>query len=109
MPSTVGFGMRPRIAMARSNSSRLSPCSAANSGVTLLRFSNVITEEERRRPGGNAGRRPAVRIYASLQCADEAGEEGLSVGTAEQRVCRVLRVRHQPQHCARLVEDAGDG
>src|SRR3984893_35763 len=36
MPSSVRFGVWPRIAMARSNSSRLSPCSAARSGVTLL-------------------------------------------------------------------------
>src|SRR5436190_15938494 len=35
MPSSVRFGVRPRIAIARSNSSALSPCSAANSGVTF--------------------------------------------------------------------------
>src|SRR5690242_5601014 len=108
MPSSVRFGMRPRIATARSNSSRLSPCSAASSGVTLLRFSNVIVEEERRRPAGNAGRRPAVRIYVSLQGADQAGKEGLPVGAAEERVGGVLGVRHQPQDGAGLVEDAGD-
>src|SRR5438552_14099368 len=36
MPVSVRFGARPRIATARSNSSWLSPCSAASSGVTLL-------------------------------------------------------------------------
>src|SRR5712671_373819 len=36
MPSSVRFGVRPRIATARSNSSWLSPWSAASSGVTLL-------------------------------------------------------------------------
>src|SRR5207237_860676 len=36
MPSSVRFGVRPRIATARSNSSTLSPISAASSGVTLL-------------------------------------------------------------------------
>src|SRR3954447_20569544 len=36
MPSSVIFGVRPRIAQARTNSSELSPCSAASSGVTLL-------------------------------------------------------------------------
>src|SRR5439155_19311824 len=36
MPSSVRFGVRPRIAQARSNSSALSPCSAASSAVMLL-------------------------------------------------------------------------
>src|SRR3954471_16200285 len=36
MPSSVKFGVRPRIAQARANSSALSPCSAASSGVILL-------------------------------------------------------------------------
>src|SRR5712671_6492113 len=36
MPSSVKFGTRPRIATARSNSSALSPISAASWGVTLL-------------------------------------------------------------------------
>src|SRR5215470_12129564 len=36
MPSSVMFGVRPRIATARSNSSRLSPCSAASAAVALL-------------------------------------------------------------------------
>src|SRR5712691_9074791 len=36
MPVSVRFGVRPRMAQARSNSSPLSPISAANSGVTLL-------------------------------------------------------------------------
>src|ERR1700739_2190894 len=36
MPSSVRFGVRPRIAQARSNSSALSPCSTARSAVTLL-------------------------------------------------------------------------
>ena len=36
MPSSVRFGVRPRIATARSNSSSVSPCSAASAGVTLL-------------------------------------------------------------------------
>src|SRR3954454_16326295 len=35
-PSSVRFGVRPRIAQARANSSPLSPISAANSGVMLL-------------------------------------------------------------------------
>src|ERR1700747_1619804 len=36
MPSSVRFGVRPRIVTARSNSSRVSPCSAARSAVALL-------------------------------------------------------------------------
>src|SRR5207249_11883308 len=36
MPSSVMFGVRPRIATARSNSSSVSPCSAARAAVTLL-------------------------------------------------------------------------
>src|SRR3954471_12586962 len=36
MPSSVIFGVRPRIAQARANSSALSPCSAASSAVILL-------------------------------------------------------------------------
>src|SRR6266540_2321057 len=41
IPSSVRFGVRPRIAQARSNSSPLSPCSAASSGVTLLPITPV--------------------------------------------------------------------
>src|ERR1700732_2126775 len=36
IPSSVMFGLRPRIATARSNSSAVSPCSAARAAVTLL-------------------------------------------------------------------------
>src|SRR5260370_37796242 len=36
MPVSVRFGVRPRIAQARSNSSGLRPSSAASSAVTLL-------------------------------------------------------------------------
>src|SRR6266849_10274489 len=36
IPSSVRFGVRPRILQARSNSSALSPISAASSAVTLL-------------------------------------------------------------------------
>src|SRR5882672_4496486 len=36
MPSSVKFGVRPRMAHARANSSALRPCSAASSAVTLL-------------------------------------------------------------------------
>src|SRR3954451_22525059 len=36
MPSSVRFGVRPRMAQVRANSSALSPGSAAHSGVTLL-------------------------------------------------------------------------
>src|SRR3954462_5720254 len=36
MPSSVRFGVRPRIAQARANSSPLSPCSATRSGMTVL-------------------------------------------------------------------------
>src|SRR5213078_205678 len=35
-PSSVRFGVRPRMAQARANSSPLSPISAASAGVTLL-------------------------------------------------------------------------
>src|SRR3954468_7949552 len=35
-PSSVRFGVRPRMLQARANSSPLSPCSKASSGVTLL-------------------------------------------------------------------------
>src|SRR5271170_3868428 len=50
-PSSVRFGVRPRIASARANSSAESPISAARSGVTLLLFSIVI-------PGSPEGRDP---------------------------------------------------
>src|SRR5258708_4693898 len=36
MPSSVRFGVRPRIATARSNASALSPISASRWGVTML-------------------------------------------------------------------------
>src|ERR687884_147677 len=41
-PSSVRFGVRPRIAQARANSSAESPCSAASSGVMLLPRSPII-------------------------------------------------------------------
>src|SRR3954447_734113 len=80
MPNSVRFGVRPRIAQARANSSALSPCSAASSAVTLLPV--MICRD----------RRP------SLQCPCQAREEGLAVSAAEQRISRVLRVRHQAQY-----------
>src|SRR5271165_794870 len=39
-PSSVRFGTRPRIVMARSNSCSVDPCSAASSGVILLPFTS---------------------------------------------------------------------
>src|SRR5437879_63637 len=53
MPVSVRFGVRPRIAQARSNSSALSPNSPANSAVTLLRItaarmSRVLRDAPRR-------------------------------------------------------------
>src|SRR3954468_4286077 len=87
MPSSVRFGVRPRIAQARANSLALSPCSAASSGVMLL---------------------PVTRIPPSSQRPRQPGEEGAPVGAAEQRVSRVFRVRHQPEHGTGLVEYAGD-
>src|SRR5216684_3158384 len=49
IPVSVRFGVRPRIAQARSNSSRLRPNSAASSVVTLLpitaaRISRVLRD-----------------------------------------------------------------
>src|SRR6185437_6817752 len=38
----------------------------------------------------------------------EAGEKGGAVGAAEDRVGRILGVRHEAEHRLRLVEDAGD-
>src|SRR5205085_4845127 len=107
MPSSVRFGMRPRIAIARSNSSALSPCAAANSGVTLL--PPVIRYPERGVPPacGRDGRGPNPPPR-SLQRADEAGKEGLPVGAAEERVRRVLGMRHQSEDGAGFVEDASD-
>src|SRR3954453_2717020 len=82
-PSSVRFGSRPRITQARANSSALNPCSAASSGVTLL---------------------PVTRIRPSSQRPCQPGEEGAPVCTAQQRVGRVFRVGHQPQHGAGFVE-----
>src|SRR3984885_1437058 len=41
-PNSVRFGVRPRIASQRANSSALRPISAASAGVTLLLLSIVI-------------------------------------------------------------------
>src|SRR5215472_672941 len=45
---------------------------------------------------------------ASLQGANEAGEEGLPIGAAEERIGSILGMRHQAEDRAGLVEDAGD-
>src|SRR4029077_20995095 len=84
MPVSVRFGVRPRSAQARSNSSALSPSSAARSAVTLL----PIT---------------------LLQRADEAIEQRASVSPPQQGIGCILGMRHQPEHRAAVVEDAGDG
>src|SRR5712692_3711076 len=86
MPVSVRFGVRPRMAQARSNSSALSPISPASSAVTLL-----------------------PPIIGSLQRADEAVEQAAAIRAAEERIGRVLGMRHQPQDGAAVVEDAGDG
>src|SRR5260370_25994481 len=63
MPVSVRFGVRPRIAQARSNSSAESPISAASSAVTLL-----------------------PPIIGSLQRADQAVEQAASLRAAAERV-----------------------
>src|SRR5579872_4524959 len=78
MPSSVRFGMRPRIATARSNSSRLSPISAASSGVMLLprlmaipSLPHTLLPPARRRLGMTIGKR---NVHASrpLGCGSRA-------------------------------------
>src|SRR5260370_14722059 len=66
IPSSVMFGARPRITTTRSNSSPVSPCSAARAAVTLL---PAVTQHDllaltppagknvREDPGGEAGRK----------------------------------------------------
>src|SRR6266536_1165475 len=108
MPVSVRFGVRPRIAQARSNSSRLRPSSPANSAVTLLPI--MLFRERgrlaRMRPGRPRSDRDAG---ASLQRAHQAVEEGAAVGSPQQRIGRVFGMRHQAEDRAALVEDAGDG
>src|SRR5215471_1706171 len=59
IPSSVRFGVRPRIATARSNSSSVSPCSAARAGVTLLLPVTAHQNEERGRWSANLPSPPA--------------------------------------------------
>src|SRR5216684_8865452 len=75
MPVSVRFGVRPRIAQARSNSSALSPISAASSVVTLLP-PTTLRDHHVKQP--------------SLQRADQAVEKRPSVGAPQQRIGRVL-------------------
>src|SRR5215469_14513996 len=61
IPSSVRFGVRPRMATARSNSSPVSPISAASAAVTLL--PTVVTKGRDPRhhlplPPPAGGRRP---------------------------------------------------
>ena len=44
----------------------------------------------------------------SLQSANEAGEEGLPIGAAEERIGSVFGMRHEAEDGAGFVEDAGD-
>src|SRR6266852_2926027 len=62
MPVSVRFGVRPRIAQARSNSSGLRPSSAANSAVTLLPLVIVIPGPER----SEGARNPRTRTDPPL-------------------------------------------
>src|SRR5258707_9382508 len=74
MPVSVRFGVRPRIAQARSNSSGLRPNSAASSTVTLLPI--MLFWERGRLARMQPGRKRSDRdVCASLQRADQAGEE----------------------------------
>src|SRR5215469_6575361 len=45
---------------------------------------------------------------ASLQGANEAGEESLPIGAAEERIGSILGMRHQAEDSAGFVEDASD-
>src|SRR3954452_14198459 len=47
MPSSVRFGVRPRMAQASANSSAESPCSAASSGVMLLPVTRIGLSSQR--------------------------------------------------------------
>src|SRR5687768_10260868 len=91
MPSSVNVGVRPSIATSRSYSSLLRPCSATSAGVIA----------------GSPGRGATA---ATLR--RHAGEDRLqktdSILGAEERAARALRMRHQPEHVALLVDDPGD-
>src|SRR4051794_37915431 len=80
MPSSVRFGVRPRIVQARANSSAPSPCSAASSGVILLPF--ILHRGRRRLARLLAG----ALCKASLQRPRQPRKEGAPLGAAEQRI-----------------------
>src|SRR6516225_6158007 len=63
MPSSVIFGVRPRIPTARSNSSLVSPCSAARAGVTLLPPFTAMRLRDPQRTRGHRCRRAVGRQH----------------------------------------------
>ncbi len=80
IPSSVMFGVRPRIATARSNSSAVSPCSAASSAVMLLpRFNTAAhISLSPRRPGGE-GRGEGGRASRKCPFNECAGDTPLTL------------------------------
>src|SRR5262245_31615674 len=83
--------------MMRSYSSAVSPRSRARSGVAF-----------RSDPGNQT---PALAL-PKTSVPDQAAEEGLedeeAVGASHGALGGALRVRHEPQHIALLVDDTGD-
>ena len=52
----------------------------------------------------------AARVLRRLrEMIDQPGEQAAPVGRADRRLDVILRMRHQAEHVAAVVEDAGDG
>src|SRR5258706_12296156 len=94
-PNSVKFGSWPRIAMIFSYSAGVMPWLATRSAVTAGWTSFLLAVSAM--PFGlfDAG------------CGDR-GKNLRAVGTAQQLVASVFRMRHQAEDIARLVADAGD-
>src|SRR5258706_4793726 len=128
MPSSTRLGSRFRSRLMRAYSSSLSPCSRTVSGVmavmaplclAVLGTSPASGGGKRRREvfsspvyggGGLKGRwgERACANASSRQRIDQSFEQSEPIRWAQQRIAGAFRMRHQPQHVAFFIQNAGD-
>ena len=99
MPSSVSVGWRPSMPTISSNSSRVRPWRSRTASDDM---SGVMRTDSRRRARPRAaGARRVNQLHRRLQ-------HHQAVGAAHGQLARPLGMRHQADHVARLVAQAGD-
>src|SRR6266852_2862029 len=104
MPSSVIFGSRPRICWMRAYSLRVTPCSAAISGVTRISVLAVAIFKSARR----IGNRSRCRLCGADERFNHRVENDQAVVRAERGFDGALGMGHQADDVAIAIADSRD-